>query len=116
MLRIVSSGAWEALVGFFDGRAELFVGKDRVGRDARALDDRLSAYLPGNTFNQLAFRPGCGHDRLHGFPHGRRSFATGQLKMIGFELSQVSEARPGVLGIPANSCTDFHRTNDLELD
>lgn len=37
-----------------DRSAELFVGKDRVGRDARAVDDRLSANLPGDAFNEIA--------------------------------------------------------------
>jgi len=57
----VEREAWEALVRLLDRRAQLFVGQDGVGRDARALDDRLSAYLPGNGFNQIAFRPVNGH-------------------------------------------------------
>lgn len=51
--------AWEAVVG-------LLVGKDCVGWDARALNDRLSANLPGNAFKQIAFRPVYGHVGLLG--------------------------------------------------
>ena len=51
----VEREAWEALVRLLDRRAQLFVGQDGVGRDARALDDRPSAHLSGNTLNQIAF-------------------------------------------------------------
>ena len=51
----VDREAGKALVRLLDRRAEFFVGQDGVGRDARAVDDRPSAHLPGNTFNQIAF-------------------------------------------------------------
>ena len=70
-----------------DRRAQLFVGKDRVGRDARAFDDRLSAYLPGNAFNQLAFRPVYGNDLLHSFFHGSQLYQAGQRALIGFRFN-----------------------------
>ena len=50
----VEREAWEALLRLLGGRAQFFVSKDRIGRDARALDDRPSAYLPGDALNQIA--------------------------------------------------------------
>jgi len=46
------------------GCAQLLVSEDGVGWDARTLDDRTSADLSGNAFNQIAFRPVYGHFRL----------------------------------------------------
>ena len=66
----VNGKTWEALLRFGDRRAQFFVGENRVGWDTRTLDDRRPADLSGNAFNQIAFRPVYGHDRLHGCFHG----------------------------------------------
>ena len=70
-----------------DRCAEFFVSEDGIGRDPRAFDDRLSAYLPGNAFNQLAFRPVYGNDLLHSFFHGSQLYQAGQRALIGFRFN-----------------------------